>query len=206
MNKVIVESIGTFFLVFTIGCTVVAAPSGVIPPLAIAAVLMAMIYAGGHISGGHFNPAVTVGVAVTQGKMGTALPYIGAQLLGAGIAAALVGYIRGPAPMPSSPDVAKALIVEFLFTFALVYTVLNVATVKSHSSNSFYGLAIAAVVLSGAFAVGDISGGAFNPAVAVGVTIMGLSSLSNLWIYLLANLTAGIAAAFVFKAVYRPGA
>jgi aquaporin Z len=206
MNKFIVESVGTFFLVFTIGCTVVATQPGVIPPLAIAAILMAMIYAGGHISGGHFNPAVTVGIAVSEGKIGSALQYIGAQLLGAAIAAVLVGFLRGSPPLPGSPDVAKVLIVEFLFTFALVYTVLNVATVKSHSGNSFYGLAIAAVVLSGAFAVGDISGGTFNPAVALGATIMGLSSLSNLWIYLLANLTAGVAAAFVFKSVYRPGA
>jgi aquaporin Z len=86
-----------------------------------------------------------------------------------------------------------------LFTFALVYVVLNVATAKGTANNSFYGLAIGFTVLVGAFAVGNISGGAFNPAVAVGISVMGLSAWANLWTFLVANLLGGAVAAAVFK-------
>jgi aquaporin Z len=91
MNKYIAEFIGTFFLVLTIGCTVIGAGTGVIAPLAIGAALMIMVYAGGHISGGHYNPAVTLGVLI-RGKVNGAdvLPYWIAQLLGAAVAALLV--------------------------------------------------------------------------------------------------------------------
>ena len=92
-----------------------------------------------------------------------------------------------------------ALLAEFLFTFALVYVVLNVATAKDTSGNSFYGVAIGFTVLVGAFSVGNISGGAFNPAVAAGISVMGLSSWSNIWIYLLAEFAGGAVAAGAFK-------
>src|SRR5262249_54247117 len=105
----------------------------------------------------------------------------------------------GSATPGASPDIAKALVAEFLFTFALCYVVLNVATAKANAGNSFYGLAIGFTVLTGAFAVGGISGGAFNPAVAVGITLMGLASWANIWIYLVANFAGGLVAALVFK-------
>lgn len=201
MQKYLVELIGTFFLVLTIGCTVIGGGAGVIPPLAIGSALMVMIFAGGHISGGHFNPAVTLGVWL-RGKCDTAdvIPYMVSQVIGAALAALAVGFLRaGASVSPGTPDVPKALLAEFLFTFALVYVVLNVATAKGTSGNSFYGLAIGFTVLTGAFAVGDISGGAFNPAVAVGVTVMGLSTWANIWIYLVANFLGGAVAAAVFK-------
>ena len=205
MNKYVVELIGTFFLVLTIGCTVLAG-GGVIPPLAIGSALMVMIFAGGHISGGHYNPAVTLGVFL-RGKCSAAdvVPYWGAQLVGAAAAALAVRYLRPDAAIVAmTPDVGPALVAEFLFTFALVYVVLNVATAKGTANNSFYGLAIGFTVLTGAFAVGDISGGAFNPAVAFGISILGLSSWANIWIFLVANFAAGAAAAVVFKAL-NPG-
>jgi len=201
MNKYVTELIGTFFLVLTIGCTVLAGGGGVIPPLAIGSALMVMIFAGGHISGGHYNPAVTLG-AVVRGRCDVkdAIPYWVFQVVGAALAAAAVGFLRHGAEIkPLAPDVNKALLAEFLFTFALVYVVLNVATAKANANNSFYGLAIGFTVLTGAFAVGDISGGAFNPAVAVGISIMGLSPWPNLWIYLVANLAGGLVAGIVFK-------
>jgi len=204
MNKLLTEFIGTFFLVLTIGCTVIGtAGTGVIPPLAIAAVLMVMVYAGGHVSGAHYNPAVTVGVMV-RGRCtpADAIGYIIAQCAGAFAAALVVGFFKaGVAVTPVEIDTTKALIAEFLFTFALVYVVLNVATAKGTANNSFYGLAIGSTVMAGAFAVGGISGGAFNPAVALGITLMGLSSLANIWVFLVANVAAGIAAALVFKTV-----
>lgn len=203
MNKYIAEFIGTFFLVLTIGCTVIGAGSGVIAPLAIGAALMVMIYAGGHISGGHYNPAVTLGVLI-RGKLkaADALPYLAAQLLAAAAAAATVKFLRaGIDVTPMAPQIGPALLAEFLFTFALVYVVLNSATAEGTSGNSFYGLAIGMTVMTGAFAVGDISGGAFNPAVAVGISILGLSTWSNLWIYLAANFAAGAVAAVVFNLI-----
>lgn len=200
MNKYLTELIGTFFLVLTIGCTVVPGMPGVIPPLAIGSVLMVMIFAGGHISGGHFNPAVTLGVWL-RGRCPVAdvAPYWIAQVLGAALAALAVGALRGaPGALAASPPVSRALLAEFLFTFALVFVVLNVATAKGTAGNPTYGLAIGFTVMSGAFAVGDISGAVFNPAVAVGAAMIGLAPWSSLWIYLVACTVAGAAAAGVF--------
>ena len=203
MSKYITELIGTFFLVLTIGLTVIGGGAGVIPPLAIGSVLMVMVFAGGHISGAHYNPAVTLGVWM-RGRCDTkdVVPYWIFQIVGAILAAVVTKFLRaGWEVVPMNPAPGLALLAEFLFTFALVFVVLNVATAKGTAGNSFYGLAIGMTVMSGAFAVGDISGGVFNPAVAVGVTVMGLSALGNIWIYLVANFLGGIAAALAFKLV-----
>lgn len=204
MKKYVVEFIGTFFLVLTIGCVVlpkVPAGNASLAPLAIGAMLMVMIFAGGHISGAHYNPAVTLAVWL-RGKCPTAdLPgYMVAQLAAAVLAAGLALTLKD-APPPAVPQAhwLQALLAEFFFTFALCYVVLNVATAKGTSGNPTYGLAIGFTVMAGAYAVGSISGGAFNPAVAVGITIMGLSSIQDIWIFLVANLVAGAAAAFTFK-------
>lgn len=199
-QKYVTEFIGTFFLVLTVGCTVIAGASGVIAPLAIASALMVMIYAGGHISGAHYNPAVTLGVWL-RGRLGTndVFPYILAQLLAAIAAGFVVNFLKNYIPVTEiAMNPAHALVAEFLYTFALVYVVLNVATARATTGNSFYGLAIGFTVLAGAFAVGSISGAAFNPAVAVGIGIMGLLSWSNLWIYIVANFLGGAAAAYTF--------
>ena len=206
MNKYIAEFIGTFFLIFTIGCTGIGAGAGVIAPLAIGAALMVMVYAGGHISGAHYNPAVTLGVWM-RGRVNTAdvLPYIISQLIAAVLAAGAVKFLRaGIVVAPIAPKIGPALLAEFLFTFALVYVVLNSATAEGTSGNSFYGLAIGMTVMAGAFAVGDVSGGVFNPAVAIGISILGMSSWSNLWIYLLATFVAAAIAAFVFNLINPP--
>ncbi|MDP3702891.1 MAG: aquaporin [Candidatus Omnitrophota bacterium] len=201
MNKYLTEFIGTFFLVLTIGCTVIGAGAGALAPLAIGAALMVMVFAGGHISGAHYNPAVTLAVFL-RGRCPArdVGPYMGAQVAGAALAALAVKYLKGnPTVFPITPEVLPALMAEFLFTFALAHVVLNVATAKGTSGNSFYGLAIGMTVMAGAFAVGPISGAAFNPAVALGASILGLVSWSHLWIYLVANFLGGAAAAFTFK-------
>ncbi len=201
MNKYITEFIGTFFLVLTVGCSVVIGGAGVIAPLAIGSALMIMVYAGGHISGGHYNPAVTLGVWIRGRCSNTDLvPYWVSQFIAAVIAALILNFLKGDAvakPMVLFP--ARALLAEFLFTFALVYVVLNSATAKANADNSFYGLAIGFTVMVGAFAVGSISSAAFNPAVALGISIMGLSAWSNIWIYLVANFAGGAVAGLVFK-------
>src|SRR6266853_663922 len=203
MNKYIAELIGTFFLVLTIGCTVIGSGAGPLAPLAIGSALMVMIFAGGHISGGHFNPAVTLGVWLRgkcEGK--DVAPYMIFQIIGAVLAAAAAKFLKGGDPVALlHPAIVPALLAEFLFTFALVYVVLNVATAKGTSGNSFYGLAIGFTVMVGAFSVGNISGGAFNPAVAVGISIMGLSSWANIWIYLVADFGGAAVAAGAFKAL-----
>lgn len=205
MNKYIVELIGTFFLVFTIGCTVVGNGAGALAPLAIGSVLMVMVFAGGHISGAHYNPAVTFGIWL-RGKCETkdVVPYILFQIVGAVAAAFAVKYLKaGAVVAPMNLATVPAFLAEFLFTFALVFVVLNTATARDTLGNSFYGLAIGFTVLAGAFSVGNISGGAFNPAVAVGISLMGLAAWHNIWIYLVAELLAGAVAAIVFKLVSR---
>ena len=202
-RKLVVELIGTFFLLFVIGQVVIgsSAESGALAPLAIGAALMVMVYAGGHISGAHYNPAVTLAVWM-RGKAETAevLPYWAAQVAGAVLAALAVGYLKqGVEIAPAQPAVAPALVAEFLFTFALAYVVLNVATARGTEGNSNYGLAIGFTVTAGAYAVGGISGGVFNPAVAIGITMMGLSDLANIWLYLVANFAGAAAAAAVFN-------
>ena len=204
MRKYIVEFIGTFFLVFTVGMTVIGhdfAKDGILPPIAIGSVLMVMIYAGGHISGGHYNPAVTLGVFL-RGRCDAkdVIPYWVAQVAAGIVAGGLAIYLRGASGAPAEKiDLVKAFIVEFIFTFALVYVVLNVATAKATAGNSNYGLAIGFTVLVGAFAVGDISGGAFNPAVAIGATVMSLIKPAVVWVHLIAELAAGASAGFLFK-------
>jgi aquaporin Z len=208
MKKYLVEFIGAFFLVFTVGMTVIAPGAGDLAPIAIGSALMVMIFAGGHISGGHYNPAVTIAVFL-RGKCDAkdAVAYIVAQLVAAAAAALAVGYLKGAAmDVVTAKELAvgPALLAELLFTFALCYMVLNVATAKGTAGNSFYGLAIGFTVMVGAFAVGGVSGGAFNPAVAVGVTAMGLAGWANIWIYLVAEVVAAALAAVVFKFTNPP--
>jgi aquaporin Z len=201
MNKYLTEFIGTFFLVLTIGCTVIAGGPHVVPPLAIGAALMVMIFAGGHVSGGHYNPAVTLGVWM-RGRCAAAdvVPYWISQIAGAVAAAFAVKFLVGAPGSPAMvPAIGPGLVAEFLFTFALVYVVLNTATAKGTSGNSFYGLAIGMTVMVGAFSVGGVSGGAFNPAVAIGVCTMGLIAPSSIWIHLVGDLAGAVAAAFAFK-------
>jgi aquaporin Z len=208
MKKYIVEFIGTFFLILTVGCTVIAPGAGDMAPLAIGSALMVMIFAGGHISGGHYNPAVTLAVTL-RGKCtwNDAIAYWAAQIIAAVVAAFTVRYLKGDAMGAVTAltlKVGPSLLVEFLFTFALCLMVLNVATAKGTSGNSFYGLAIGFTVMFSAYSAGYISGGAFNPAVAVGASLLGIINWSSIWIYLVANLAAGVVAALVFKATNAP--
>jgi aquaporin Z len=203
-RKLVVELIGTFFLVFTVGASVYSGSP--LAPLAIGASLMVMIYAGGHISGAHYNPAVTMAV-LARGRiaLGEAVGYWIAQLVAGLLAAVIVRAVVTPMQVKtlalSGHLLVAAFVVELLFTFALTYVVLNVATSKDHPNNSFYGLAIGFTVAAGAVAVGGISGGAFNPAVALGGATMGLFAWSTLWVYLVAQLAAGAVAGYTFRAL-----
>ena len=205
MKKYIVEFIGTFFLVLCIGLVVIGGELGALTPLPIGAMLMVVVYAGGHISGAHYNPAVTLAVWM-RGRCpkSDVLPYMFFQIAGAALAALVVTYLKGGA-MPETAltrdDIPRALIAEFLGTFLLVYVVLNVATSKNTAGNSFYGLAIGFTILVCAYSLGSYSGGAFNPAVAIVISFMKLSSWYDLWIFLVSCFGGAALAAVVFKAV-----
>jgi aquaporin Z len=197
-RKLAVELIGTFFLMLTVGLAV--ATAGSLAPLAIGGALMVMVFAGGHVSGGHYNPAVSTAVLL-RGKLPRReyAPYVATQAVAAVLAALVVrGLGYAPAHAVAVAGTGRVLAVEFLFTFALAYVVLNVATAKDTEGNSFYGLAIGFTLATGAFAAGSLSGGAFNPAVALGASVLGMFPWSHLWIYLVAQLAGGAVAAAAF--------
>ena len=205
MRKYLTEFVGTFFLVLTIGLAVVQGMS--MAPVAIGAILMVMVYMGGHISGAHYNPAVSLAVLL-RGKMEIRdlVPYFVSQILGAFAAGCVVYQVTGNtfAPSPAATaSVTGALLVELLFTFALALVVLNVATAPATQGNSFYGLAIGFTIMGAAFVGGPVSGGAFNPAVAIGPMLLhgtvGEGSFAALWIYLVGPLAGGALAALVYK-------
>ncbi len=198
-RKLVVEFIGMFLFVFTVGMATNKAGAGALAPLAIGSVLMVMVFAGGHVSGGHFNPAVSTAVLL-RGKM-TAKEfgaYVATQFAAAAIAGFVVRYVGGPEAHALVASSGKMLVAEFLFTFALAWVVLHVATARGTDGNSFYGLAIGFTVVAGAFAVGGISGGAFNPAIALGAMVTGLFRWSNIWIYFLADFFGAAVAAYAF--------
>jgi aquaporin Z len=202
MRKYITEFIGTFFLVLTIGMVVIGG-KGDFAPLAIGSSLMVMIFAGGHISGGHYNPAVTLAVLL-RGKISMidAILYMIVQISGAVIASVVVSYLlndKVPEMAVEMTNTSKGLLAEFLGTFALAYVVLNVATSKETNGNSFYGLAIGFTVLTMALAFGGVSGGAFNPAVAIGICMLKLASWTSIWVFLIGCFGGASIAALVFR-------
>ena len=201
LRKYLVEFIGTFFLVFTVGAAVLLGGSGAIAPFAIGFALMIMVYAGGHISGGHYNPAVSLAAAVRGAlEWKQIIPYWIFQVLGAAAAAYLVSYFATVPETAANPEALAPFVVgEFLFTFALCYVVLQVATSKKTEGNSFYGLAIGSTFTVGAFAVGALCLGAFTPAVAVALGIFKATSWCGVGIIALTNLVAAIVAALAFK-------
>lgn len=200
LRKLAMEFIGTYLFVVVVGQVVLGGAGG-FAPLAIGLALAALVYAGGHLSGAHYNPAVTVAVWLRGGmKSGEILPYWVAQVIGAVLAATTVRYLSaGAVVVPILNEAAPTLVAEFLFTFALCFVVLNVATVRSTDGNSYYGLAIGLVVMGGAYAVGGISGAAFNPAVTAGLSTLGLISGGSLWLYLVAQLLGAVAAGGIFR-------
>jgi aquaporin Z len=206
-RKYVVEFIGTFFLMLAVA---MAALSGsAFTPLAAGATLMAMVYAGGHISGGHYNPAVTLAALVRRRiEIGDAFAYWIAQVVAGVIAGVIARAVVNPPTVKtlilSGHTEAAAVVAELLITFALCYVVLNVATSKDQPGNGFFGLAIGFTVVAGAFAVGGVSGGVFNPAVALGGATAGLFAWPTIWVYILFELAAGVMAGLAFLAL-NPG-
>lgn len=192
----LIELVGTFFLVFTI------ALSG--NPIAVGAILATMVYVGGHISGGYFNPAVVLAVLLTKRlDIRTSFIYMFFQLLGAVLAAAVFYLMAQAAFVPEAgAGLGQPLVItsEILFTFALALTVLAV-TARERMDNAYFGLAIGLVIIAGGFAVGPISSAVFNPAVGLGTMLVGLTDFSNDTNRILNFLGAYLVAPFVGAAL-----
>ncbi len=209
MKKLLVEFIGTFFFVLTIVCVVNGNDNAaIVAPLAIGSALMIMVYAGGHISGGHYNPGVTLAAFMRGACPASDVPgYMIAQILGA-IMAAVVGAsllgkgaIMGGTAGPT--DMVAGFVAELLGMFALAWVVLQTATTKSTSGNSYYGLAIGFTVVVMAYALGGFgTGGCFNPSIAIGIAFNGITSWGSAGLSIVANLVGAALAALAFKAVY----
>lgn len=201
--KLIAEFIGTFFLALTICTAAVHGEAGDYAPFAIAATLMVMIYGVGYISGAHFNPAVTVAVWLRGAcEKDDVAPYIAVQVIAGALAALTSESILFSETSVSAleMDTTQAIGAEFLYTFALVFVILNVATSEVTEGNDYYGAAIAFVVFAGALTVGGISGGSFNPAVTGALFVSGVVEAADLWIHLLPQFVAGILAVQAFNA------
>lgn len=203
MKKYITELIGAFFLTLTIALSGGNA-------LAIGIILAALVYAGGEISGGHYNPAVTLGVYLRKKiDVKSGLFYIGFQALGSLVAALTFFIITGKTFLPhpgTGVNFFSVIIVEALFTFALVFTVLNVATSKKTEGNQYFGFAIGSILLAGIAAGGSISGGVYNPAVGLGTFIIGIfsgASFMNLIIYLIGPFAGGALAGLAYQEIEK---
>ena len=201
--KLITEFIGTFFLTLTI-CTAAAfGTAGSYAPFAIASTLMVMIYAGGHVSGAHYNPAVTISIYLRGAcDKSEVAPYIASQVVAGAMGAIVASNVLMPDGEvgPLVMDTGPAFGAELLFTFALAYVILNVATSESTDGNGYYGAAIAFVVLAGALTVGPISGASFNPAVTASLISAGVLGVADSWVHLVPQLIGGVLAALVFNA------
>ena len=196
-----IEFAGTFLLLATIGLCLGSPQAGNLTPLAIGLVLACLIYAGGHISLAHYNPAVTAAFVLCRRIDGAgALLYAAAQLAAAASAAALVAVLRPQQPEQLAVAAGNVFLAETLFTFLLVLVILNVSLARGTAGNQYHGLAIGAAVAAGGWAVGDISAAALNPAVAVGLVLIGKISWADLPVYLAGQFTGAAAAVALFRA------
>lgn len=206
MNKYITEFIGTFFLVLIIGITN--------NPIAIGIGLSVLVYMGAHISGAHYNPVVSLAMFIQKEiDKSDLLYYILSQLI-ASVAASFVIQnfdINSFEVIANTSNKVSFFMAEILFTFLLVFVILNVALHPKLKNNQFYGFAIGLTVAAGAFTVGDISGAVFNPAVSFGPSIFAIVDPNELstaarsndffLYYLIATLIGSIIASLLFKRI-----
>lgn len=201
MRRYLYEFIGTYLLVVTIGAVVLPGVTALHAAVAVGTVLVALVYMGKHACGAQYNPGVTLALVVLGNAMPRAdiLPYIIAQLAGAVVAAITAAHLFGPAAPLEITDAPRALLAEFIFSFALVWVILNVAVARGTRDNQYYGIAIGLVVMGAILAIGPITSAALNAAVALALAIMGRLDPHDIWIHITANLAAGAAAGALFK-------
>ena len=206
MNKYIIEFLGTFFLVLIIGLSQ--------NPVAIGLGLAVLVYMGAHISGAHYNPVVSLAMLINnQIELKEFSFYLASQLLGSVVATYFIILLGNDFNVVSNTnDISSFFVAEILFTFLLVFVILNVALNKNLKGNQFYGLAIGLTVTAGAFAVGNISGGVFNPAVSFGPSLFSfidpqvvgtnVSSSDFFIYYLISGIIGSVIASYLYKKVY----
>jgi len=213
-HKLLTEFVGTFFLTFSIALAVdLNDPNNSTTHLCIAWTLMTVIYLGGHLSGAHYNPAVTLGMFIRH-RLGrnpmklplpTAICYVLIQILAATVGAAIADGLTDLQPYfynHSPYSEGKAFVAELIFTTGLVTAVLNVASTKSLEDNSFYGFTIGFYVGAAGIAIGNISGACLNPAVGTGLNLLFAfhgGTIHAFWIYWTAPLLGGVIAAVLFR-------
>jgi aquaporin Z len=203
MKKYLTELIGTFFLVLIIGLSK--------NPLAIGFGLTILVYMGAHISGAHYNPAVSLAMLLRKEiNISDFIKYISSQVLGASLAAYVVSIMSSNMVVQPSlqEPVAIILLAELMFTYLLVFVILNVATHPNLEGNSFYGFAIGLTVMTGAYCVGPLTGGVFNPAVSIGPSLIDLltgNGISQhfLWYYLTAPVAGSVLAVIHFNFILK---
>ena len=206
MNKYIIEFVGTFFLVLIIGLTS--------NPIAIGLGLAVLVYMGAHISGAHYNPAVSLAMLISKKLSPKELGfYIFYQLLGAVFATYTLYFLGNEdfSVVSNTSDISQFIVAEILFTFLLVFVILNVALNKNIEGNQYFGLAIGLTVTAGAFSVGDISGAVFNPAISFGASVysfidpeVGTNALvsSDFFIYyLITGIVGAVVASYAYKKI-----
>ena len=206
MNKYIIEFLGTFFLVLIIGLSQ--------NPVAIGLGLAVLVYMGAHISGAHYNPVVSLAMLINnQIELKEFSFYLASQLLGSVVATYFIMLLGNDFNVVSNTNnISSFFIAEILFTFLLVFVILNVALNKNLKGNQFYGLAIGLTVTAGAFAVGNISGAVFNPAVSFGPSLFSfidpqvigtnISSSDFFIYYLISGIIGSVIASYLYKKVY----
>lgn len=204
-NKLIAEFIGTYFLYVIIGMCITPEGAGAFTPLAVGIGLAALVYSCGHISKAHFNPATTITyLAAGTHPRKEFLPFVAVIILGAVAAALSISFLNseGLALVTAIEiNLPRVLFAEFVFTFALMWIILNVAIAKGTKGNPFYGIAIGAIVTAGAYAVGPISFAAFNPAVTLALCINGFIGWNVFAIYVITQCVAAVVAGLIFKSM-----
>ena len=206
MNKYIIEFLGTFFLVLIIGLSQ--------NPVAIGLGLAVLVYMGAHISGAHYNPVVSLAMLINkQIELKEFSFYLVSQLLGSVVATYFIMLLGNDFNVVSNTnDISSFFVAEILFTFLLVFVILNVALNKNLKGNQFYGLAIGLTVTAGAFTVGNISGAVFNPAVSFGPSLFSfidpqvvgtnISSSDFFVYYLISGIIGSVIASYLYKKVF----
>jgi aquaporin Z len=200
MKALLVEFVGTFVLILTFGLTVVPPGVGPFAPIAIGMVLAAMTSAARPVSGGHFNPSISLAVWLQRKMPGRViLCSVVVQLVAGAAAGILVNYFRtggvAPSTVPAVHDLVKVGVIEFVFTFALVYVFLVSSRWSGDTGNAMSGFAVGVTMLAGVYAGLPLSGGSYNPAISVGTSLMGLGNWSLIWMYFIAQLAGGAVAA-----------
>ena len=216
-NRCLLEAVGTFLLMFSISAVSLTGQSAIVSALAIAATLIAIVFTIGPFTGGHFNPAMSLGFCIRGAMPGRELvPYWIAQIAAAVIATflaflmikgsfsadLLASYLERKTEAEGGPTSMQFAIAEVLFTFALVFLTINVAGTRTQAGNQYFGFVVGLTVLAGILTVGAIASAVFNPAVLVGLLVLGLVGAADGVVILISTIVGAILAAGLFKAVH----